>query len=67
MVALKYMLLSKIMLNAIAEVNQIIGAKAALGYTGREVEAMKAMADAHHRRSLDAFRVGKESFKEGIA
>jgi len=63
--ALKYMLLSKIMLNSVSEVNQIIGAKAAIGYTGKEVDAMKAMADAHHGRSLDAFRVGKENFKEG--
>ena len=65
MVAIKYMLLCKIMLNSISEVNQIIGAKATLGYTGKEVEAMRAMADAHHRRSLEAFRVGKEEFKEG--
>lgn len=66
MVALKYMLLCKIMLNSVSEVNQIITAKAALGYTGIEVQAMRAMANAHHTRSLEQFYRAKEEFSQEL-
>ena len=43
--------------------NQLISAKAAIGYTGREVQAMRAMANAHHARSLEQFSKTKVEFK----
>eukprot|EP01087_Luapelamoeba_hula_P000923 TRINITY_DN1068_c0_g1_i1.p1 TRINITY_DN1068_c0_g1~~TRINITY_DN1068_c0_g1_i1.p1 ORF type:complete len:429 (-),score=97.12 TRINITY_DN1068_c0_g1_i1:92-1378(-) len=66
MVPLKYMLLSKIMLNSISDVNNIIATKAALGYTGREVQAMRAVANANQARSLEQFYKAREDYKEDL-
>ncbi|ODQ80676.1 hypothetical protein BABINDRAFT_7383 [Babjeviella inositovora NRRL Y-12698] len=52
---LKYMLLSKIMLNLIDEVNALLGNKNVVKYTNREIEAMKAVATAYSNRSLKEF------------
>lgn len=40
------------------DVPALISAKAGLKYTGRPVDAMKAVAQAHQERSLQAFQVG---------
>lgn len=63
--ALKYMLLCKIMLGLADDVNQIVSGKLAITYSGRDIDAMKAVAQASHKRSLADFQVAlKEYAKE---
>lgn len=52
---LKYMLMCKIMTNNSDDVQNIITSKAGSKYTGRQVDAMKAIAAAHTARSLGQF------------
>lgn len=61
--ALKYMLLSKIMLNQAEEVGTVCSSKAALKYAGKELEAMRAVATASHKRSLADFQAALKTFK----
>ncbi|XP_026478172.1 26S proteasome non-ATPase regulatory subunit 11-like [Ctenocephalides felis] len=61
--ALKYMLLSKIMLNCPDEVKQIVSGKLALKYAGQDIEAMKAVACASSKRSLADFQNALQDFK----
>lgn len=61
--ALKYMLLSKIMLNLTDDVHQIMTGKLAIKYAGRDIEAMKAVARAHSNRSLAEFEQALADFK----
>ncbi|CAH2048417.1 unnamed protein product, partial [Iphiclides podalirius] len=61
--ALKYMLLSKIMLNQAEEVATICGSKTALKYAGKEMEAMRAVATASHKRSLADFQAALKTYK----
>ncbi|WEW55013.1 26S proteasome regulatory subunit rpn6 [Emydomyces testavorans] len=53
--ALQYMLLCKIMLNSVNEVNSLLGSKQAIRYAGTSLEAMKAVAKAHSNRSLEEY------------
>ncbi|XP_001945137.1 26S proteasome non-ATPase regulatory subunit 11 [Acyrthosiphon pisum] len=64
--ALKYMLLSKIMLNNAEDVQQIVSGKLALKYTGRDVEAMKSIARASHKRSLADFQIALNEYKKEL-
>merc|ERR1711899_281976 len=61
--ALKYMLMSKIMLRTPEEVHNIVSGKLALKYSGADIEAMKLVAQASKKRSLADFQstVGKYS------
>jgi len=52
---LKYMLLSKIMMNAPDEVTSIINGKPGMRHQGPALEAMRAVATAHQQRSLQEF------------
>lgn len=65
-VALKYMLLCKIMLNSHDDVQSIISGKLALRYAGQHIEAMKAIATAGHNRSLMEFKNTLNTFKEEL-
>lgn len=64
--ALKYMLLSKIMLNQAEEVGNVCGSKAALKYAGKELEAMRAVATASHKRSLADFQAALKTYKREL-
>lgn len=64
--ALKYMLLSKVMLNLPDEVSNIVSGKLALRYSGPEVEAVKAVAAANKARSLADFQDAVDKFKNEL-
>ena len=53
--ALQYMLLCKIMLNAVDDVTSLLGSKQAQKYASPRLEAMKAVARAHANRSLEEY------------
>ncbi|XP_071445606.1 26S proteasome non-ATPase regulatory subunit 11 isoform X1 [Hetaerina americana] len=61
--ALKYMLLSKIMLSSPEDVQHIVSGKLALKYAGSAIDAMKEVAQASHRRSLADFQKAVKNFK----
>ncbi|KAI5745893.1 hypothetical protein M8J76_015283 [Diaphorina citri] len=66
MMSLKYMLLSKIMLNTPEDVNQILSGKLMLKYTGKDIEAMKEVAQASHKRSLADFQQCLKKYKKEL-
>jgi 26S proteasome regulatory subunit N6 len=61
--SLKYMLLCKIMVNQADDVGGIISSKAGLQYVGPDLDAMKAVADAHSKRSLKLFETALQHYK----
>lgn len=63
--ALKYMLLCKIMLNLAEDVHAIVNSKVALKYAGADIDAMRAIASAHQNRSLSDFETALSKFKDG--
>ncbi|SNX84402.1 probable 26S proteasome non-atpase regulatory subunit Rpn6 [Melanopsichium pennsylvanicum] len=65
--ALKYMLLCKIMLNLSEDVNSIISGKHATKYGGKDMEAMKAVAKAHEDRSLEGFEAALRTYKDELS
>lgn len=64
--ALKYMLLSKIMLNNPDDVQQIVSGKLALKHAGKDIDAMKSVAQASHKRSLADFQVAVKTYKHEL-
>lgn len=60
---LKYMLLCKIMTGNAEDVPGIVNGSVALKYSGREVDAMVAVAKAHSERSLESFEKTLNDFK----
>lgn len=64
--ALKYMLLSKIMLNMPEDVQHIISGKLALKYSGPDIDAMKSVAKASHKRSLADFQETLIKYKKEL-
>ncbi|KAF0295565.1 26S proteasome non-ATPase regulatory subunit 11 [Amphibalanus amphitrite] len=67
LLALKYMLMSKIMLNTPEDVNGIVSGKLALKYAGREIDAMKTVAQASHKRSLADFQQALSEYSQELA
>ncbi|CAL9761353.1 unnamed protein product [Musa acuminata subsp. burmannicoides] len=61
--SLKYMLLCKIMVSQADDVSGIISSKAGLQYVGPDLDAMKAVADAHSKRSLKFFETALRDYK----
>ncbi|KAK8440987.1 hypothetical protein B9J08_02289 [Candidozyma auris] len=54
-VVLKYMLLTKIMLNLVDDVKTILNNKNVIKYQSKDIDAMKAIATAYSNRSLKEF------------
>ncbi|CAF3014065.1 unnamed protein product [Rotaria socialis] len=65
--ALKYMLLSKVMMNAPDDVNALMSVKLALKYGGRDVDAMKAIAQASKKRSLADFQQALKDYNSELS
>lgn len=65
-VALKYMLLSKIMLHETSDVSAICTAKNALDYSGIDIDAMKSVAEASRERSLANFQKALTDFNQQL-
>jgi 26S proteasome regulatory subunit N6 len=65
-IALKYMLLSKIMLHEASDVPAICIAKNTLNYSGVDIEAMKSIAEASRKRSLADFQSSLEKYKQQL-
>ncbi|OQR78075.1 26S proteasome non-ATPase regulatory subunit 11-like [Tropilaelaps mercedesae] len=64
--ALKYMLLSKIMLGLAEDVHSIVMGKLALRHAGPEIEAMKAVAKSSQSRSLADFETALTQYKKEL-
>lgn len=65
-IALKYMLLSKIMLHESNDVNAICIAKNTLPYGGIDIEAMKTVAQASQKRSLADFQAALKKYDQQL-
>lgn len=64
---LKYMLLGKIMSNKPEEVYGIVNGKAGIKYAGKQIAAMKSIADAYKDRSIHKFQEVYEEYKTELA
>lgn len=61
--ALQYMLLCKIMLNLVDDVNTLLASKQAQKYQGTNLEAMKSVARAHSNRSLEEYEQSLSNYR----
>jgi len=66
LVALKYMLMAKIMLQLPEEVHHIVSGKLALKYQGAGIEAMKKVAKASKDRSLADFQAAVKEYSSEL-
>merc|ERR1712241_1153081 len=66
LVALKYMLMAKIMLQLPEEVHHIVSGKLALKYQGAGIEAMKKVANASKDRSLADFQAAVKEYSSEL-
>merc|ERR1719171_2145846 len=66
LVTLKYMLLSKIMLNLPDDVQALLTGKLGLKYSGTGIEAMKAIADAGKKRDISIFNETLAKYTEEL-
>lgn len=64
--ALKYMLLSLIMLNSVDELNQILSSHVTIQFKGKDLDAMMAIAKAHEKRSLSDFEKSFQGYKDEL-
>lgn len=64
--ALQYMLLCKIMLNLVDDVNQLMTSKQAVKYAGKNLDAMKAVARAHSNRSLEEYEKALSNYRHEL-
>jgi 26S proteasome regulatory subunit N6 len=64
--ALKYMLLSKIMLKQPEDVQSITMGKLALRYAGPNIDAMRGVAQASHKRSLADFQTTLAQYQKEL-
>lgn len=60
------MLLSKIMLRTPEDVQSIMSGKLAVKYAGRDLDAMRAVAEASHRRSLAEFQTAVKDYRQQL-
>jgi len=63
---MKFMLLTKIMMNRPQETKAITNSKSGLKYDGPQIEAMQAVAAAHEERSLKKFEQVLAQYKEQL-
>lgn len=63
---LKYMILSKIMIGAIDDVNAIVNGKYGLKYPGRDIDAMKSVARVYANRSIKEFQEVLDQYNHEI-
>ncbi|KAI5056839.1 hypothetical protein GOP47_0028657 [Adiantum capillus-veneris] len=64
--SLKYMLLCKIMTSQADDVGGLISSKAGLKYTGVDLDAMKAVAEAYSKRSLKDFEKALSTYEDQL-
>lgn len=62
-IALKYMLMCKIMVNAADDIANLITSKLALKYAGNQIESIKSIGVASQKRSLAEFQKNLELYK----
>lgn len=64
---LKYLLLSKIMLNLSDDIESLLTNKSVIKYAGRDIDAMKAIATAYSNRSLKEFEQALDTYGKELS